>query len=148
MLKSAPEQGQTMREGWHNDDYLVLFDEGEISAASNRYAISVSLPGYAVIGLRGWDDFVVRDTAGRTYTVPSVAPDVQHLLPFIPPDQQTTLESDDRFVGKIKWYVKPILFGGSPDLGENVTWVNHEQHGQLVQWWNEKYRRLKTQKSI
>jgi hypothetical protein len=40
-----------MREGWHNDDYPVLFDETEISAASNRYAIAHLLPGYDVVGL-------------------------------------------------------------------------------------------------
>jgi hypothetical protein len=137
-----------MREGWHNDDYLVLFDETEVSAASNRYAISESLPGYEVLGFRGWDDFVVRDAVGHTYTIPIVAPEVQRLTPFVPPDEHTVLNAEDRFVGKIKWYVKPILFGGNPDAGENLTWVSHEQHAQLVKWWNEKYRQLKTQRSV
>jgi hypothetical protein len=150
MMGSArkKDRSRTMREGWHNDDYLVLFDEAEISAATNRYAISESLPGYEVVGLCGWDDFVVRDSAGQTYTIPSVAPEERHLSRFLPPNDQTALQGDDRFVGKIKWYVKPILFGGSPDLAENVTWVNHEQHSQLVRWWNQKYRELKAQKSI
>jgi hypothetical protein len=136
-----------MREGWHNDDYLVLFDGAEISAASNRYAISESLPGYDVIGLRGWDDFIVRDTADHTYSIPAVGPDLRHLSPFVLPDDRTVLKRDDRFIGRIKWYVKPILFGGDPDLGENVTWVSHEEHAQLVRWWNEKYRELKAPKS-
>jgi hypothetical protein len=92
-----------MHEGWHNDDYLVLFDEAEISAASNRYAISEAIPGYEVVGLRGWDDFVVRNTAGQTYTVPSVAPEVRQLSPFVLPNDLTALRGDDRFVGRIKW---------------------------------------------
>lgn len=138
----------TVREGWHNDDYLILFDEAEISTASNRYAISELLPGFEVIGLCGWDDFVVRDAVGRTYTVPAVVPDVRHLSPFVRPSDQAALHCDNRFTGKIKWYVKPIVFGGSPDLGENIAWVSHEQHAQMVKWWNEKYRQTKMQKSI
>jgi hypothetical protein len=136
-----------MREGWHNEDYLVLFDEAEISDASDRYAIAESLPGYEVVGLRGWDDFVVRNTAGQIYTIPSVAPEARYLSPFVPPNGHTALQGDDRFAGKIKWYVKPLRFGGEPDLAENITWVSLEQHAQLVRWWNEKYRELNAQKS-
>jgi hypothetical protein len=137
-----------MREGWHNDDYLILFDETEVYAASNRYAISELLPGFEITGLLGWDDFVVRDTAGHTYTVPTVAPDARRLSPFVPPSHQAALQSDNRFTVRIKWHVKPIVFGGSPDVGENITWVSHEQHARMVKWWNEKYRQLKVQKSI
>jgi hypothetical protein len=137
-----------MREGWHKDDYLILFDEEEISAVSDRYAISQSLPGYQVVGMRGWDDFIVRDTAGRTYSLPTLVPDPRHLAPVVLPNDRTVLKSDDRFTGKIKWYVKPILFGGSPDPDENLTWVSHEQHAQLVRWWNQKYRELKAQTSV
>ena len=61
-----------MIEGWNGADYLILFDEGEISPVSDRYAISCSLPGFQVIGLRGWDDFIVRDSAGHIYCVPTV----------------------------------------------------------------------------
>jgi len=136
-----------MREGWFEDDYLILFADGEIPAVSDRYAISKWLPGYEVVGLRGWDDFIVRDSRGRTYSVPAVGPDLKHASPFAFPNDRTSLKGDDRFTGKIKWYVKPILFGGSPDLGENLTWVSHEQHAQLVRWWNEKYRELRAQKS-
>jgi hypothetical protein len=132
-----------MREGWHEDDYLILFDEAEISAVSDRYAISQSLPTYRIVGLRSWDDFIVQDVAGRTYTIPTVAPDLRHLSPFVVPNDRTVLKGDDRFVGKIKWYVKPVLLGGSPDLSENLTWVSHEQHAQLVNWWNEKVRQLR-----
>ena len=134
-----------MLEGWHNGDYLVLFDEAEITAASDRYQISQMLPGYQILGLRGWNDFIVRDAAGYTYSIPAVVPDPRRLSPFALPSDQTDLKGDDRFSGRIKWYVKPLLFGGSPDLGENATWVSHEEHVQLVRWWNGKYRELKAQ---
>ncbi len=136
-----------MREGWHNDDYLILFDEAEFAGASDRYHISEVLPGYRIVGLRGWEDFIVQDRAGQTYSVPVVAPDLRCLATFVPPNDRTLLKADDRFTGKIKWYVKPVVFGGSPDLGENLTWVSHEQHAQLVRWWNAKYRQFKAQES-
>jgi hypothetical protein len=41
---------------------------------------------------------------------------------------------DFRYSGKIKWYIKPIVFDGDPNPGENLTWVNHEKHAQLVRW--------------
>ncbi len=132
-----------MREGWHEDDYLILFDEAEVSAVSDRYAISQSFPGYQIVGLRGWDDFIVRDSASHTYSVPTIVPERPQLPRFVIPDSRTVLQPDERFTGKIKWYVKPIVFGGSPDLGENMVWVTHEQHAQLVRWWNEKCRQLR-----
>ncbi len=103
------------------------------------------LPGYQILGLRGWDDFIVRDAAGYTYSIPAVVPDPRRLSPFARPSDQTDLRGDDRFAGRIKWYIKPLLFGGSPDLSENTTWVSHEEHVQLVRWWNGKYRELKAQ---
>ena len=35
---------------------------------------------------------------------------------------------DECFVGKIKWYINPIVFGGDPKAEDNITWVSHEQH--------------------
>jgi len=132
-----------MREGWHGEDYLVLFDESEVAAASERYEVLRLLPGFKVLGLRSWDDFVVRNATGQTYTVPTLPLDTQHLSSFSVPDGETTLQSDGRFTGKVKWYVKPIAFGGDAGVGENLVWVSHEEHAQLVKWWNDKYRSLK-----
>ena len=129
-----------MNEGWHGDDYLILFEGFEILAAENRYGFAKFLPGYRLIGLCGWDDFIVRDEAGHFYSIPTVPIDPQFLEPFTPPQPEAKLVSDPKFAGKIKWYVQPIVLGGDPKAGENLTWVTHEQHGQLVQWWNEKYR--------
>jgi hypothetical protein len=38
------ESGAKMREGWHGEDYLILFDESELTAASNRYEMARLLP--------------------------------------------------------------------------------------------------------
>jgi hypothetical protein len=136
--------GDSMTEGWFGDDHLILFDESEIALASGRYAISQPLPGYQVIGLRGWDDFILRDSAGRTFTVPTVPAIAEYLSPYALP-AGSILSPDGRFRGKIKWYLKPIVFGGDPNLGENVIWVSHEQHADLVKFWNDRYRDLKRQ---
>jgi len=131
-----------MREGWHGDDHLILFDDSEIEAACNRYAISKLLPGYRVLGLRGWDDFIVQDKTGQMYCVPTVPVLPKDLEPFSLPDS-FVLEQDERFHNKIKWYVKPIVFGGDPKAGETLAWVSHEEHAQLVLWWNDLYRSIK-----
>jgi len=135
-----------MNEGWKGDDYLILFAESERATAESRYAISTLLPGFRLLGLRGWDDFIVQDDAGRTYCVPTVPLDVQYLAPYEAPEQEASLSPDSRFTGKIKWYARPIAFGGSTEPGPNLTWVNHEQHCQLVKWWNDRYHSLRENK--
>lgn len=133
-----------MNEGWLNDDYLIFFSEAEIEDALKKYGISESLPGYVLLGLRGWDDFIVRDSSGKIYCVPTVPIDKQYLKEQELP-KSATLKADSRFKGKIKWYVKPLVFGGNPNEKDNLTWVTHEQHSQLVVWWNNQYRTLKKQ---
>lgn len=133
-----------MNEGWYDDDYLILFDGSEIASATERYAISQSLPGFDVLGLRRWDDFIVRDPSGQTYSVPTVPAIAKYLSAFSIPEG-TQLRPDEKLRGKIKWYVKPVVFGGDPGLGENVIWVTHEVHAQAVRWWNEMYRSVKGQ---
>jgi hypothetical protein len=132
-----------MKEGWLNDDYLVLFSEEEVDAISSKYGISQSLPNYALVGLRGWDDFIVQDSRGALFTVPTVPIGKEHIEPFSLPENPS-LKSDGRFTGKIKWYVKPLVFGGDLKDSENLIWVSHEQHAELVAWWNNQYRALKT----
>lgn len=134
-----------MKEGWHNDDYLILFDEQEIALASERYDLAAYLGGFEIVGLRGWDDFILRSAMGRHHLVPTVPLDAQYLSEFALPEASAALEADPRFSGKIKWYVKPIIFGGDPKEGENLSWVSHDQHAQLVQWWNNMYRDIKAQ---
>jgi hypothetical protein len=69
-----------MREGRLGDDYLVLFFSGsEISSATDKYGFETLLPGFEVLGLRGWDDFVVRDRAGKCFSIPTVPVDPRYL---------------------------------------------------------------------
>jgi hypothetical protein len=136
-----------MTEGWYGDDHLILFDEAEVASASDRYAISEFLPGYRVIGLRGWDDFILQDATGRTYSVPTVPAIAEYLSPYTLPQAGSTLAPDDRFEGKIKWYTTPIVFGGDPSLEKNVIWVSHDEHVQAVRFWNNIYRSMKNQPS-
>lgn len=131
-----------MQEGWCGDNHLILFDESEVAAVSERYAISALLPGYQILGLRGWDDFIVQDAAGRSFSVPTVPLETKYLTPFKIP-ANVTLLGDERFREKIKWYITPVVFGGDPQMGDNMTWVSHEQHAQLVRWWNEMYQSVK-----
>ena len=129
-----------MKEGWHGEDYLVLFTVQEAQRASERYGIAAMLPGYHVVGLRGWDDFIVQGGDGEIFTVPTVPCDAKHLAPYHLPAWTVELASDERFTGKLKWYIKPIVFGGDPGLSENLRWVSHDEHVELVRWWNAQYR--------
>jgi hypothetical protein len=107
-----------MQEGWQGDDYLILFNEPEIAQVSAGYGIADFLPGHVIVGLRGWDDFIVRDERGNTLSVPTVPLDARHFSPFSLP-KELQLKADPRFSGKIKWYVQPLVFGGDPHPGEN-----------------------------
>lgn len=132
-------EGHTMIEGWHADDYLILFDEAEAAAISAQYGIDRYLAGHVIVGLKGWDDFLVRGKDGRFATVPTVPLSEKYLAPLnfsISPQQ---IQVDERFVGKLKWYTTPLIFGGDPLDGENTSWVSLEQHTQLVRWWNDRY---------
>ena len=133
-----------MQEGWLGDEYWILFSTDEALAASRRYRIEEALPGCTIIGLVSWDDFVVRDGGGGTYAVPTVpiAPEHQRQI-GIP--SAASLEPDDRLAGKVKWYVTPLVFGGDPEAAENLAWVTHDQHAELVLWWNAKYREIRSQ---
>ena len=134
-----------MREGWYGDDYLILFDDSEATSVSNRYEISQVLLGLKVIGLRGWDDFILQDSQGATYTVPTIPAVPKYLEPFALPPSGSSLTSDDRFQNKIKWYVKPVVFGSDPQSQANISWVSHEEHAQLVKYWNGLHRSLRAQ---
>jgi hypothetical protein len=134
-----------VRQGWYGDDYLILFNDSEASSASDSYGISQLLPGFKVIGLRGWDDFILQDSKGGTYSVPTVPAISTYLSPYALPPAGSALAADDRFQNKIKWYGKPVVFGGDPQLGANVVWVSHGEHAQLVKYWNGLYSSVKSQ---
>jgi len=130
-----------LNEGWLGDEYLILFEDHEVPAVTKLYRLDEWLPEFAIVGLRGWDDFIVRDTHGGTHTVPAVPLDRELLAPFDIPEH-ATLEPDDRYKGKIKWYVTPLVFGGDASTEDNVVWLDQEKHAALVAWWNAKYIEL------
>lgn len=59
-----------MQEGWCGEDHLILFAELEIDSVSARYAFPALLPGYRILGLRGWDDFIVQDALNHSIPFP------------------------------------------------------------------------------
>ncbi len=131
-----------MIEGWYGDDYLVLFEE-RATALDQAYGLSAAVPGYRLVGLRSWDDFIVEDSTGARFTVPTVPLVHEHLAPFTAPKGPARPDPDAKVQGRIKWYIKPIVFGGDPKSGDNVTWITLEQHVQLVAWWNKMYHDVK-----
>lgn len=131
-----------MLEGWQGDDYLILFDERESTDLSAKYELGKYLADHLIVGLKGWDDFIVKGPDGRLATVPTVPLDAELLAPLelrIDPDQ---VRPDNRYEGKVKWYIKPIIFGGDPAAGENMTWLSLEQHVAAVKWWNDLYQKM------
>ena len=128
-----------MKEGWCGEDHFILFDENETILATEEYGISNYLDGFQVVGLLGWDDFILSN-GSQFYMLPTIpiAPEYLELVQAekLPDD----LEVDERFLGKIKWYTTPILFGGDSSSEENMVWVNHKQHRELVNYWNQQYQ--------
>jgi hypothetical protein len=136
-----------MKEGWISDsDYLMLFDEEESAQATEGYGIADYLPGFAVVALIGWDDFLLRDESGVLFRVPTV-PLVQEYLEKLEkvPDA-TRLEPDERYRGEIKWYIQPLIFGGDPSSEKNIFWADLATHQLAVRWWNDLYRDLANKK--
>ncbi|MHB0972173.1 MAG: hypothetical protein ACYC7A_22030 [Thermoanaerobaculia bacterium] len=130
-----------MIEGWFNDMYFVLFNSAESSDLTVRYGVERWLPGYVVVGLAGWDNFIVRDLTGHYFIVPTLPLDSEYLSPTADPPGHEQLARDSEARGKIRWYVEPLVFGGEP-TDQNVSWVDLLTHVDLVRWWNQKYREV------
>jgi hypothetical protein len=135
-----------MIQGWHAEEYLFVFEASEIDALTERYGIAAYLPGYKILGLKSWDDFIVRDEEMRTFTLPTIPMDAQYLQPFELDVDSSAVLPDPRFVDKIKWYIKPIIFGGDPSANENMAWLSLDQHVEAVKYWNRLYRDVKQRK--
>jgi hypothetical protein len=135
-----------MNEGWQDNDYLILLEQDESAAAMEAYCFDRYVPGYRLVGLKGWGDFIVVDSLGTLYTVPTVPLDASYASPLVLP-QEILLKPDSRLKGRIRWHLKPLVFGGNPADDTNIAWVSHAQHRELVCWWNEQYRSAKAHKS-
>ena len=126
-----------MKDGWFNEEYFVLYEtKEEAISATSRYQLSEYLPGFFVVGLKFWDDFILCDTDGRYYTVPTVPPVREEVAAFSFPAGSLKLHADPKYAGKIKWHIQPIVFGGSPAAHENLAWLSHDQHAEAVIYWN------------
>ena len=132
-----------MKEGWHNDQHYILYEsKEECEIATKDYEIAQSLSDQYIVGLLGWDYFILCSLTSEYTTVPTVPLIPKEQQPFQFPSGPMTLEADPRYENKIKWYIKPIIFGGSPEDQTNIQWVTHEQHRDLVKYWNNLYRNL------
>ena len=133
-----------MKEGWTEaSEYIQLFDADDRDAMAKAYDLHQRLPGYQLLGLISWDSFLLEDNQGGHFQIPTVPLDKEYLAPYneeVDPDQ---LKPDPEYTGKIKWYIKPVVFGGDPEIAENINWICIEQHQELVRWWNDKYLELK-----
>ena len=129
-----------MIEGWHEDEYLVLFSEDEVEVMTERYGLRHFITGFRIVGLRGWDDFILRRDDGKLFTMPTVPIAQQHLKMLNTAIDSQKLKADERLSGKVKWYSQPLIFGGEPQSSENITWIDHQQHAAAVRWWNGKYQ--------
>lgn len=133
-----------MKDGWHDEEYFALAEsQQEAMQLTAEYGISATLPGYFFIGLIGWDDFILSDTSGNYFRVPTVPLTNEYLESYQFPVEKIRMEEDPRFTGKVKWYGTPLIFGGSPTDEKNMSWVSFSQHAQLVCWWNAKYQKVK-----
>src|SRR5207247_10859148 len=106
-----------MTEGWCGDDYLILFEQDALSL-EQAYGLTAALPGYHLVGLRGWDDFIVEDAAGARFTVPTVPLLAPYLKPFTIP--KTKPDPDDRIGGKITVEMTRNGSGGHPNRGNKL----------------------------
>tara|TARA_B100000941_G_scaffold76825_1_gene52385 strand:- start:162 stop:578 length:417 start_codon:yes stop_codon:yes gene_type:complete len=130
-----------MKEGWHENTYLILFEAEEIRQRGLDYKIEQHLPGHSLLGMCSWDNFIVReDASGKLFLVPTLPIKPENLVPWLDklPDSES-LEHDDEVFKKVKWYLDPVIFGGNPEPGDNMVWITHKDHVDAVNYWNHIY---------
>ena len=115
------------------------FDEAESELLTEGYGVRQFLPGLTVVGILGWDDFILRNQGGQLFRVPTVPLVKRYVESLDEVPDPSSLNQDRRFTGKIKWYTQPIVFGGDPSSEENIIWVDIQKHQELVKWWNRMY---------
>jgi hypothetical protein len=72
----------------------------------------------------------------RVPTIPIAAKEKSEWPHEIEPAE---LKPDGRLAGKVKWYVKPVVFGGDANPGTNLIRISHQDHIQGVKYWNQVY---------
>ena len=136
-----------MTEGWHDKDYVQLFDEADVYRLTQAYRFPPSMIDYRVIGLIGWDDFILKKYDGSVAQIPTVPLDFEYLRPLPLSIENAKILPDSRFVGKIKWYIQPLVFGGDATSEKNMAWLSLDQHIQAVTFWNRKYLEIRSQQA-
>lgn len=131
-----------MKSGWHQNIHYNIFTEEEALCFYTKYNIDNYIPEYRLIGLIGWDDFIISKN-NEFYKIPTVPIDLKYCekLPIL--DLSIKLTEDSRIKNLIKWYIKPIVFGGNPEAQDNVEFIDIEKHCQYVNFWNKKYFEIK-----
>ena len=82
-----------MKEGWFNDDYWLLCeDKKEAERLTTSYGLSDYLPGYFIVGLKGWDDFILVDQESKYFLIPTVPLERKKLSPFSFPTEKLQLK--------------------------------------------------------
>ena len=132
--------------GWHSDDHLILFeDQIEAMEMTQRYGIIDRIPGHTLIGLRNSGEFILISSDGHQKTVPTVPLTAEGLEDWLTPIDFAAINFNTPWDGKIRWFVTPWIFGGSPTDEQNIAWVTMDQHVDLVKFWNGKYDEIKSQ---
>lgn len=134
-------------EGWFDEQYFILFSPDEYEKAGSLYRLSEEIGPALVVGMRGWDDLLIRGADGESFSVPML-PMSQSLIARCSISGHEDLEPDPGVEGRYRWYVKPLLFGGDPACSSNITWVDQKQHRDLVLWWNQKYLELRGETDV
>jgi hypothetical protein len=130
-----------MKEGWINNEYHIIFDETEMEKITEDYGIKECLPGYQILELLGWDDFIISD-GKQKFRIPTIPLTLEYIENYENNYDTEHIETDERLRGKIKWYIKPLIFSGNPNDDSNISWVNISQHQELVKFWNRQYQNI------
>lgn len=131
-----------MNSGWNDEIFYNLFEDNEIKMFNQKYILTNKPNEYKIIGLYFWDDFIV-SKGQELVKIPTIPFDLKYEEKIEINLENIHLDNDKKINNYIKWYNKPLIFGGSPELDDNIQWINIEHHIELVNFWNKKYREIK-----
>lgn len=97
-----------MIQGWLQDIHISLFPQDSCEQIAGSYGLSEALPGYSLIGLLGWDDFLLKSDSGL-YTCPTVPIDPKYLQTIDIKIDTGDLRPDPELNDRIKWYITPLI---------------------------------------
>ncbi len=148
-------------EGFVGSHYFVLWRVGDLREFNQDFQVAEYAPGLLLFASTGGGEgyaFDARPGANMVIRmVPfigmslrdalHVADNFDHLLTRMDDAHITpTLSTDhERPRGLERFFIKPIILGGSTDDPQNVTYLNRQQHIQVVRYWNPIIAGLRTQ---